>query len=329
MQHGLMETSSVYLLHGEQSIALRMARAGYEVWLGNNRSSLYGQMTSTEKHEGQVQLHEKINDSSFWNFSIDDLVKYDFPAMTRKVKEVTGLDKIDFMGMSQGAGQAMGSLSDDHNMNQHFNSMVLLSPACFLRKSPASLLMQLLLQIPEAWFGVHEFMMFLSLAPLVFPDWIVGTCGYTIMKVTGFLKRPLGGADSYKTRAKWFKGVPLGCTSVVNLLHWLQVLREGGVLTKYRTREKYDIEGLVERWDTQHSSIHKPNIFVVLGDDDCVIDHETTKRVFEEKESNNQAQVKTRKVYVANEFGHTDFLWADMENNGHIYDKIQKFLSCH
>ncbi|KAL0490116.1 lysosomal acid lipase [Acrasis kona] len=329
MQHGLMENSSVYLLHGEQSIALRMARAGYEVWLGNNRSSLYGQMTLVEDHEGNVQMHEKVNESSFWNYSIDELVKYDFPAMTRKVKQISGLDKIDFIGMSQGAGQAMGSLSSDADMKDHFNSMILLSPACFLRKSPNGLLMQILLQIPESWFGVHEFMMVLSLAPLIMPDWIVGTCGYTIMKMSGFLKRPLGGAESYKTRAKWFKGVPLGCTSTVNLLHWLQVMRDGGVLTRFRTREKYNIEGMLNTWDKQDSSLHKPNVFVILGDDDCVIDHEASRAAFEERDSNNEVIVKTRKVHVANEFGHTDFLWADLENNSHIYDKIQKFLSCH
>lgn len=328
MQHGLMETSSVFVLHGSKSLPMRLARQGYDVWLGNNRSSLYGQMAPDEGDD-EIRMNSKIDDTSFWKFSIEELIKYDFPAMVEKVKSVSRVDKIDFVGQSQGAGQAICALCEMPQLKDSFNSMVLLSPACFLRQNPDELLIQLLLNAPSKWFGEREFMVLVCLFQMMLPQWLVGNSGYAVMRLMGFLKRPLGGSESWKIRARWFSGIPFGCTSVNNLLHWLQVLRNGGCLTKFGTQEPYQIPEMLRQWSPD---AHRPNMLVLLGDKDCVVDEQATRKVFEEcyrcsNDDEGTDVTTTRcKVYIAEDFGHTDFLWSDMHNNEHIYDKIEKFL---
>jgi lysosomal acid lipase/cholesteryl ester hydrolase len=73
-----------YLLAGE----------GYDVWVGNNRGNRISQSVG-----------------EYHNYTIDDLVEYDQPAIINGVLEVTGREKVVFVGHSQGSTQfllAMG-----------------------------------------------------------------------------------------------------------------------------------------------------------------------------------------------------------------------------
>jgi len=337
MQHGLMETSSIYVLHGKDSLAFRLARKGYDVWLGNNRTSLYGQMASRDANpQDNIVMHDKIDTAEFWNYSIDELIRHDFPTMAHYIRETTGVDRIDFVGQSQGAGQAMGALCDRPELKDLFNSMILLAPALFLKKNPTEILLQLLLNIPSHWFGIREFFVGISILQLTMPLFLIGNTGHSIMKLMGFIKRPLGGNHSWRTRARWFSGIPMGCTSVNNMLHWLQILRVGGPLQRFKSGECYRLEEMIQSWTEDQ---HRPNLLVMLGDRDCVVDSEMTREVFERSYSQQDTTLMTDedeittatkrgicKVYTANDYGHTDFIWCGVDSTGHLYDKIERFL---
>ena len=43
--------------------------------------------------------------SKYWNFSFDEIAKYDFPANVDFVLKQTGFDKISYLGHSQGTFQ--------------------------------------------------------------------------------------------------------------------------------------------------------------------------------------------------------------------------------
>lgn len=59
---------------------LMMADAGYDVWLGNNRGTRYGQAhTTMDKSEAE-----------FWDFSFQDMGEHDTPAFIEYVLESTG-----------------------------------------------------------------------------------------------------------------------------------------------------------------------------------------------------------------------------------------------
>ena len=85
-QHGLEDSSATWVLAGPDhgAPAFRLAEAGYDVWLGNYRGNTYSR--------GHISLNADT-DSEFWQFTWDEMAKYDLPTMMNYVLEETGVEK--------------------------------------------------------------------------------------------------------------------------------------------------------------------------------------------------------------------------------------------
>jgi lysosomal acid lipase/cholesteryl ester hydrolase len=68
---------------------------GYDIWLGNNRGS-----PPSKKH---VSKNPKKENGDFWDFCMDDFVKYDIVSEINYIKKHTGAKKVDFIGYSEGS----------------------------------------------------------------------------------------------------------------------------------------------------------------------------------------------------------------------------------
>ena len=69
--------------------------AGYDVWLGNNRGTKYS----------NVKIGTGANPSSkqHWDWTSEELAKYDLPAEIDTVLAVTGKPKLKYVGYSRGS----------------------------------------------------------------------------------------------------------------------------------------------------------------------------------------------------------------------------------
>lgn len=72
LQHGLFSDSVMWVTHKEKSLAFVLARNGYDVWLGNNRGSLFSR---NNIHYDPIKNYREYHDYSFY-----ELGKYDLPA---------------------------------------------------------------------------------------------------------------------------------------------------------------------------------------------------------------------------------------------------------
>lgn len=94
LQHGLADTAWCFFQLGSNSLPFLLLKEGYDLWFGNNRGTIF-----SLKHESKDPYDEK---SSFFDYTMDDYVKYDLPTSISYVKSQTGVEKVSYIGHSQG-----------------------------------------------------------------------------------------------------------------------------------------------------------------------------------------------------------------------------------
>ncbi|EFA79898.1 carboxylic ester hydrolase [Heterostelium album PN500] len=120
IMHGFMQTSEAWLCRSNpnNSLPFILADAGFDVWLGNNRGNKY-----SFKHTTYTPDQEK-----FWNWSLDELVRYDLPSMVNFITNRTKLQSISYIGFSQGTAQGWAALSTNTDLAAKINLFVALAP---------------------------------------------------------------------------------------------------------------------------------------------------------------------------------------------------------
>ncbi|OIW14448.1 hypothetical protein TanjilG_15361 [Lupinus angustifolius] len=121
IQHGVLVDGMTWLLNPpEQDLPLILADNGFDVWIANTRGTRYS------------RRHISLDPSNpaFWNWSWDELVAYDLPAVFDYVFKETG-QKINYVGHSLGTLIALASFSEGKLVNQ-VKSAALLSPIAYL-----------------------------------------------------------------------------------------------------------------------------------------------------------------------------------------------------
>eukprot|EP00347_Sterkiella_histriomuscorum_P002909 403366326 len=116
MQHGLLDSADCWIMnHAEVSPAFVASRAGYDVWLGNNRGNKYSHhLYSGEKSKQQ-----------YWDFSFQEMGDFDIPAMIQYVLNVTNQEKLAYAGHSQGTTQMFYALATNEEFLASRVSVVL------------------------------------------------------------------------------------------------------------------------------------------------------------------------------------------------------------
>eukprot|EP00741_Cyanophora_paradoxa_P020167 tig00000219_g19467.t1 len=120
LQHGFLQNSEVWLTpDADRALPFILADAGYDVWLGNARGNKY-----SSKH-----VHLKPNDSTYWDWSIDEMVQYDIPAALSHVLKINGAASLVYVGFSQGTALAFATLSTNPAIASKVSLFVALAPA--------------------------------------------------------------------------------------------------------------------------------------------------------------------------------------------------------
>lgn len=137
VQHGLgMDAASWINDHGNapedykggKPMQLQLADLGYDIWMGNNRGTEYSQ--------GHKTL--TTDDKAYWEYSWAEMGLYDGPANIKTIKQQTNVEKLLYLGYSQGTVQMFYGLAhlEESFYADNLYKMVALAP-CFV---PSSLL---------------------------------------------------------------------------------------------------------------------------------------------------------------------------------------------
>ncbi|XP_022119722.2 gastric triacylglycerol lipase [Pieris rapae] len=121
LMHGLLQSSDAWLDAGPSAgLAYLLADACYDLWVGNQRGNYYG------------RRHMKYNpdeDAEFWNFSVDEIGFYDIPATIDYVLNHTNVNKLNYIGYSQGSGTLFIMCSERPEYCEKVNILIGLAPA--------------------------------------------------------------------------------------------------------------------------------------------------------------------------------------------------------
>ena len=158
IMHGDYDDGTEWFFRYEEGLPmhLRLAEAGYDVWIGNNRGTEYSQ--------GHVSL--TTDDAAFWAWSWAEMGIYDDVAFIQEMKKSSGAEKVFYLGYSQGTVQMFYGLAKRHDDFYADNLYKFLAFApCTISPpdGPASWWEDNLFEFPSA--GVHN---------LYGPDWKTG-----------------------------------------------------------------------------------------------------------------------------------------------------------
>jgi len=115
-------------LIGDESASYRLAEEGYDVWLGNIRGTSY-----SHRH-----VNMSADESAFWDFSWDEMGRYDAPAMVDYILGATGQEGLYWVGHSMGTTMFWVMANERPEYNGKVRLMQALAPVA--RKSHAKFL---------------------------------------------------------------------------------------------------------------------------------------------------------------------------------------------
>ncbi|XP_069359251.1 lipase 1-like [Maniola hyperantus] len=126
LMHGLLASSADYITMGPgTAIAYYLAEEGFDVWLGNARGTHFSRRHTTLNPDARFN-------STFWQFSWDEIGNKDLPAMIDYVLDCTGKPALHYIGMSQGTTTffVMAALRPDYN--KKIISMQAMAPVAYM-----------------------------------------------------------------------------------------------------------------------------------------------------------------------------------------------------
>ena len=317
IMHGLTDTSDTWLLRGQSSLGITLAKFQYDLWFGNVRGNKY-----SRRH---VTL-DPDKDSTFWDFSFHEHGYYDLSVMIDTVLSKTGAPKVNAIGYSQGNAifYVLGSSRPEYN--EKVNLMIALAPICYLTHIPPPL--SLLIKVaPEVnavveAFGINEVFGDVSISgkleDILCNNIITGypICWLgTIMPTTGFDLAQYG-LKFYSLVTKYF---PSSSTRK-NFYHYAQVSRRRSFSRyDYGPEKNMKVYNSIMPPDYNMKKVTMP-VILIAGKNDkiAVLSDVATLR----KELPN---VKNYILIKREEMNHIDFVWGrDMKDYlfPHIFEAL-------
>jgi len=221
LQHGLLDCSATWVLnHPSKSLGFILADAGYDVWMSNSRGDAF-----SRNHTGI----DPTSSTAFWDFSWDEMARYDLPAVVEYIINTTNQPKLSYIAHSQGTTIGLAALVvNNQDIKSKLDFMALLAPAVYAGSVKSKAMLTLARMETDVLFnllGAREFLPnrestaalfgdICKTAPMACISIITAICGFNANNID------ISKLPDYVAYA------PSG-TSVKTIAHWAQAIRRG------------------------------------------------------------------------------------------------------
>ncbi|KAL9589708.1 MAG: hypothetical protein Q9203_001479 [Teloschistes exilis] len=173
--HGLLQSAGAYCTNDDDSLAFYLAKAGYDVFLGNNRCGF----------QPQHQML-KYNDPRMWNWNIRQMGVMDLAALISRVLSETGFAKLGLVCHSQGTTEAFVALAKEQrpDLGNKISVFCALAPAVYAGPLIGKMYFKFMRIISPGMFrlmfGIHAFIPFMMTMHRWLPGSLYGALGYRV-----------------------------------------------------------------------------------------------------------------------------------------------------
>ncbi|BBN15650.1 lysosomal acid lipase/cholesteryl ester hydrolase [Marchantia polymorpha subsp. ruderalis] len=311
--HGLTAGGDNYVVNDpKEDLALILADAGFDVYIGSNRNTRWSHGSSKYKPE----------EKAYWDWTLDELAAFDVPAFVEYVYNKRGGSKIFYIGHSQGTLTLMAGLTGGgtaaEQMKDKLRGVVFLAPVAYVTHLSAALVGLLFNTYAD------QILPLVGIGPADSRILISSVCKLNADACSDLLRGYIG-TNSYLNstrRPTYLKYFPQP-TSSYNLNHFGQIKRS----EKFGKYDRGPKENL-ERYGQEEPPLYQlakfpsesfPQLFFTGGIDQLA-DPSDTKRLLQELPTSG-----VREVINLPEYGHGDFVLAQRANID-VYSKIVSFF---
>ncbi|XP_022773648.1 triacylglycerol lipase 2-like [Durio zibethinus] len=314
IQHGILVDGMTWLMNSpEQNLPMILADKGFDVWIANTRGTRF-----CRKH---VSLDP--GRPEFWNWSWDELVSYDLPAVFDFVFNQTG-QKIHYIGHSQGTLIGLASFSEGHQAHT-LKSAAFLSPIAYLSHMNTALgvvAAKAFVGEITILFGVAEFNPKGQQASI----FLKSLCNYPGVDCYDLLSELTGKncCLNSSTVDLCIENEPQS-TATKNLVHLAQTVRDG-VIAKYNYgRPDYNLMRYGEAKPPIYNISNIPRdlpIFISYGGQDALSDVRDVQLLLDSLKFHD---VDKLMIQYIKDYAHADFIMG-INANDFVYNQIIQFF---
>lgn len=250
--------------------AFTLVRAGFDVWLGNNRGTKYGLNHTTMDPKS----------ARFWDFDQETMGLHDVPAEIEHIKKVTGQSKISYVGHSEGTTQMFmaASLMPEYFEN-NLHIFIALAPVVKMNNVRSEALQYLSQHIAAVEFLLIDVLHLYNLVhPTMVLNWSFVTfchffdpvCKYALYMVSDSEVS----LDNMSRDDVYYSLFPSGC-GWRNFLHYAQLIHDGGFRRyDWGAKKNMEIYGVETAPDYNLKAFKDLPVALLYGDTDELADSE-------------------------------------------------------
>jgi pimeloyl-ACP methyl ester carboxylesterase len=317
MQHGLLDGAFSFLILAEDSLPKKLCDEGYVVYLPYIRG--------TQFSRSHLDYDSGLT-SKYWDFSFDHMAAYDVPANINFVKNRDGVEKVYYIGHSQGTLTFfLAYMNNPEFMEKNIAKFIALGTVPNVNNAPHFLIKlfdksKILNLIP-----VKNFLTLPKEVGQVFVPLCTSKAKFlcnSILSLAFSGTHETGRIDYDRLGKNIFLYEP-GGTSLQNMKHWIQIY-------KAKRAQKYDY-GLVE--NLKHYGQTTPPVYdlkkmkgysipslMTISDADPFANPQDTLDFVDNIENK-----KVVNILSLTNYNHIDYFWADSAVQ-EIFPKVMNFL---